>query len=94
MRGSSYFIKNIPKNCSDDDIADLTKLSNTFFRMSHEILFIWGTKYLPNSQFSKFYSKLSKYCTFPEYHSDFKFFNLPAVEKSTFAMKKVNSIFQ
>lgn len=49
-------------------------MSNTYCRMSHEILFIWGAKYFPNSHFGIVFNKLSKYCVFPLYPTDFRFY--------------------
>ncbi len=49
-------------------------MSNTYCRMSHEILYIWGAKYFPNSHFGIVYNKLSKYCVFPTYPTDFRFY--------------------
>ena len=75
LRGGLYFVPEIDKNLSDDEISSLAKFSNTYFRMSHEILYVWGSIYFPDSNFAKIYQKYCKRCTFPSYPTDFKFFN-------------------
>lgn len=42
--------------------------------MSHEILYVWGNKYFPISEFNNLYEKVKNDCTFPEFPGDFKFY--------------------
>lgn len=45
------------------------------------MLYVWGVRYFPNSHFGIVYNKLSKYCTFPEFPSDFKFYRITKIEQ-------------
>lgn len=65
MRGSSYFLSEVSKSEKEDQVADLVRLSNTYCRMSHEILYVWGNKYFPLSEFNTLYVKVKNSCTFP-----------------------------
>ena len=38
------------------------------------MLYVWGVRYFPHSHFGIVYKKLSKYCLFPLFPSDFKFY--------------------
>ena len=49
--------------------------------MSHEVLYVWGVKYFPNSHFGIIYQKLSKYCTFPEFPNEFKFYRMTKIDQ-------------
>ena len=42
--------------------------------MSHEILYVWGMHYFPSSHFKIVYNKLSRYCMFPKFPGEFKFY--------------------
>lgn len=79
IRGSSYFAALLDKNEKPNKVADLIRLSNTFFRMSHEMLYVWGVRYFPESHFTIVYNKLSKYCTFPTFPADFKFYRIAKI---------------
>jgi len=58
QRGSSYFISNLNKNTTDDEVINLIKLSSTFFRMVHECIYVWGAIYFPGSQFDRVRKKM------------------------------------
>ena len=90
LRGGLYFLPEVDKNLKDEEFSGLTKFSNTYFRMSHEIVYIWGNIYFPESNFGKIYQKLQRFCTFPNYPTDFKFFNKDSVARSHLLMERVN----
>lgn len=75
QRGSTYFLRSVPKNATDDEVMNLLKLSSTFFRMVHECVYVWGALYFPNSPFDRLRAKLAKRFVFPKFPQEFKFFN-------------------
>jgi hypothetical protein len=80
LRGSTYFIKEMSKNEKESRVADLIKISNTYYRMAHEVLYVWGNEYFRESVFGELYTKLERYCVFPEYPGEYKFYKVSKVE--------------
>ena len=68
-RGNTYFLNQIHRYGQDDKTNHLVKIGSTFFRMVHEVLYVWGTHYFPDSNFSKILNRLmiAKNIKFPEF---------------------------
>ena len=59
-RGNSYFLGQIYRYGQDDNINHLVKIGSTFFRMVHQVMYVWGTFYFPQSNFNKMLTRLIK----------------------------------
>jgi len=95
-RGNTYFINQVYRYCQDDKTNHLIKIGSTFFRMVHEVLYIWGTFYFPESNFNKMLNKLMKSSNikFPQYPQEFKFYSESRVEFFRAVFKKNSLAFK